>query len=167
MAVRNHAHTSIKLSTCNNKDCLQTLIAKLMENKCLSRVTFLSTEWAPDLEWGTDFELWSFLDNLNTLELRPCQSSEGATIVRWYSRLVADICMRRYCTRPVADLVFPSVHTVIWGLSVKLLSLIPPLCLFPNVKTLKFDNGQVCRHPDTPHYWMCPDAVREDVVLLL
>lgn len=116
MATRGVSHSTLKLSTCSQESCLESLVTTLRGANCLQKVVSLATDWTPDVEWGQDFLLWTSFTAMTRLELRThCPTVVFVDELRRYFRIAARNYLRRYSTKE--PLTFPSVLTLSWGFS--------------------------------------------------
>lgn len=147
-----HCHSHIKLSTCDEDNCLLILVAKLREANCLQKVTSLSTRLVMGHGWSHDIGVWALFINLETLELRPCLALEFVK-PQFNRRARAAYCLGMEDPSP-GELSLSSVQTLVWHginhislrfgrvqkIAAEFFGTIGPslLKMFGNVKTLKF-----------------------------
>lgn len=131
MDPRGHRHSTLKLSPCHKKDCLDTLVAKLTETNCLPKVTFLSTYW--DLDSKQPAQFLAFC-NLSTLEWRLRRCSNVAE----FQHFVLRFLIKDQLTEQQPAFTLSSVKTLVWHgtLSMdedtlpKLISILPNVTAF-------------------------------------
>lgn len=117
MSVRDCWHSCLKVTICDETDCLSILVNKLREANCLSKVTSLSTDWVRDVE--SDFLPLASFCNLKTLELcfNPQKGPRlGLDDISGYFGVGMDNYSDRCATRGEGRLSFPSVTEVVWQL---------------------------------------------------